>query len=1182
MTSLKQLYLRPIIRSINPAVVVDERDAGISHQEIEEYVFTKGILTGIHTFIKAITTQKQGKTGIWVNGYYGSGKSHFIKYLSYCLDKDYQKTALDHYVLKAREQKDPLADITFAVASEDQRLVSKFSVDKIIFNIDHFSGDKTRNNVLVKVLFNQFNKFRGFNSSNIALALFLEKELQQNGKFEDFKQEILKELRGEWHSNYIRFTTAFLDRVLTIAAKFDDNLDKVALKQAIANQNQEYRIEDLINELTAFLKDKPDTYRLIFLIDEVSQYIGSDTSLLLNLQTIIEGIGTSCQSKIWVVCTAQQELGNVVTSTEKQGDFGKILGRFDTRISLESQDAAQITKIRLLEKKEEAKADLKAYFKLNKAAIENQFSGFHDLYKNYVTEADFIETYPFVPYQFRLISDVFAAFSEAKYVGEGVKDNERSIIGITHFTAKQTKDQQLGYFTPFDQFFNDNFKKDLIHYATNLVNRAKNISFEKESLEFSTRVVNTLFMISNVKENAQRQLPATIQNIAVLLIENITQSKRELETRVKNVLNELVEKKIIEELDGVYRFFKEDEIEVANAIDKTEVRLDERLEYLYEEIISKIFKKTDFKFNFGNNVFRAGVRADDKTIGSGTGDFDILFSIYNNTPIQNLAHGTARNKLVICISEWFNADDTFKKEFARYVKTAKYIAAHRNSSRKETIDGFGRSNETLIHKLRKHFEANLAQTPFIIAQRVVTPSELSGQNSANRFDEAVEKLLTEVYSKNSLAGKTALIAEDLKKNAQNAKDLITVLSAAEVELDGKILLLGAECTVEDVVKKMKEAPFGWRDLNTINTLLGLAQKGKRRFEYRNERIESHKEFVEKAGNSRDHSAIKVLAEQNISAQEVKAFIELVNNDIFSETLLPLQVLEAKVVVQDFKQKITAKMGILSRNCEQFEGFPFNSHFKKFKKALESLSAEREATTLFQKTREQQQTLAEQRDLMAQLNEFLQEKTPQYNAFRTFVKTHKDNFTALDDSARLNAQKLVDYIKTDDTPYAQFPTMLKIYRSLENDLKELVSTLKERTKVAYQTAFAELKGVKKDLRITENDVLPDIDDAIKNIERSNNITELQLKLRQVSDFKTDGLRDLYDFQQREHRKLHELSTAAEPTSPPYGSFETEVFTFRNDPDLASIIKNQEDLDIYLSILRHKLLEKLRNNKIIILK
>ena len=102
---------------------------------------------------------------------------------------------------------------------------------------------------------------------------------------------------------------------------------------------------NLIPEFNDFLEDKPDNYRLLFLIDEVSQYIGDDSSLLLNLQTIVEEIGASCNNKVWMATTAQQTLEQLVGSNEIDRDqFGKILGRFDTKISLQSQDAAYITK----------------------------------------------------------------------------------------------------------------------------------------------------------------------------------------------------------------------------------------------------------------------------------------------------------------------------------------------------------------------------------------------------------------------------------------------------------------------------------------------------------------------------------------------------------------------------------------------------------------------------------------------------------------------------------------------------------------------------------------------------------------------------------------------------------------------------------------------------------------------
>ena len=83
---LEQLYDRKIDRRINPALVVSEMDEYSIKQEIDEYVFTPDITKNIYSFLYAITQKKEGKPGVWVNGYYGSGKTHFIKYLFYCLN----------------------------------------------------------------------------------------------------------------------------------------------------------------------------------------------------------------------------------------------------------------------------------------------------------------------------------------------------------------------------------------------------------------------------------------------------------------------------------------------------------------------------------------------------------------------------------------------------------------------------------------------------------------------------------------------------------------------------------------------------------------------------------------------------------------------------------------------------------------------------------------------------------------------------------------------------------------------------------------------------------------------------------------------------------------------------------------------------------------------------------------
>ena len=347
---IQELYDRDIARRINPAVVVSEMEEYFINQEIDEYVFTQGITKNIYKFLNAVANKKEGKTGVWISGYYGSGKSHFIKYLFYCLNQRFREKAFQNFKDSVKDV-DPLDEPNIGLVTNLQNKLNNLSIAEIIFNIDAVSDNNGEKDRITRVLLNQLNAFRGYNDSNIALALYLEKPLDKKGKFDEFKKEIKATLKEDWDGNQIDFVEMYLNEVIDIAKKFDPLLDKESLRSGILNQTKDFTIKFLIEELKDFLLTKDAHYKLLFLIDEVSQYIGSNTSLLLNLQTIVEEIGSQIGTQVWIVCTAQQDLSNLIDNTDsKTEDFGKILGRFETMISLESQDAAFITKKRVLDK----------------------------------------------------------------------------------------------------------------------------------------------------------------------------------------------------------------------------------------------------------------------------------------------------------------------------------------------------------------------------------------------------------------------------------------------------------------------------------------------------------------------------------------------------------------------------------------------------------------------------------------------------------------------------------------------------------------------------------------------------------------------------------------------------------------------------------------------------------------
>ena len=347
---IKELFLKDIERPINPAVVVSKQDNDTVRSEIDEYVFTQTIIDNLYKYLNNLINSKQDKTGIWINGFYGSGKSHFIKYIFYCLNSKYSEHAFEHYLEEVRSHSDPLSEASSGNIKSLQKKIEKINPDTIIFNIDAVSGQRDEREKITKIFLNQFNAFRGYNSTNIPLALLLEKHLDNEGVFDKFKKLIKEKLKEDWTSKAAIMASLKLNEVLNIAKELDKSLDIDALREKLKRPDDITIADHLIPEFVEYLATKPDSYRLIFLVDEISQYIGTNTNLLLNLQTIIEEIGSKCDNKIWLTCTAQQTLEDLVEGTSGSEDFGKILGRFETRISLESQDTTFITQKRLLDK----------------------------------------------------------------------------------------------------------------------------------------------------------------------------------------------------------------------------------------------------------------------------------------------------------------------------------------------------------------------------------------------------------------------------------------------------------------------------------------------------------------------------------------------------------------------------------------------------------------------------------------------------------------------------------------------------------------------------------------------------------------------------------------------------------------------------------------------------------------
>ena len=346
---IKSMFAKAIDRDIKGVIKVGQGDDENVKQELEEYVVTRELQKHFADFFASYKKGVNGNTdkmGVWISGFFGSGKSHFLKILSYILDNRIVdgKAAIEYFI-EDKKIKDE-----FVLA--DMKLAAGVSSDVILFNIDSKSGmGDTQNNkeAILSVFLKVFNQHLGYYGANPFLA-DLERHLVDEGKYEEFKAAFL-EIRGkEWAESRHQFRF-IQDHVCQSLVKID-YMSMEAAQNWCESSTGVYNIDvstfaKMVND---YIKKKGNNHHVIFLVDEIGQYIGDDSKLMLNLQTVTEDLGSACKGKAWVVVTSQQDIDSITKT--KGNDFSKIQGRFDTRLSLSSANVDEVIRKRILQKTE--------------------------------------------------------------------------------------------------------------------------------------------------------------------------------------------------------------------------------------------------------------------------------------------------------------------------------------------------------------------------------------------------------------------------------------------------------------------------------------------------------------------------------------------------------------------------------------------------------------------------------------------------------------------------------------------------------------------------------------------------------------------------------------------------------------------------------------------------------------
>lgn len=748
---IKEMFAKPIDRDLQGVIIVGQDEIANVKQELEEYVVTRELQKHFADFFAAYKTGIIGntsKTGVWISGFFGSGKSHFLKILSYLLENKEiaGKKAIDYFVGQQADGISP--KISDPIVLADMQLAAGTPTDVVLFNIDSKSdsGSKQNKDAIVNVFLKVFNEMQGYCGAMPFLA-DLERRLNEEGKYEEFKQKFEENYGDAWVDSRQDFD--FIQDEIVDTLVDMDFMSEAAARNWCEKAAEPYKIsiEDFAKRVKSYIDRKGNNHHVAFLVDEVGQYIGEDSNLMLNLQTVREELGKECNGKAWVIVTSQQDIDSI--TKVKGNDFSKIQGRFDTRISLSSANVDEVIKKRILDKNDTAAQMLRLLYEQKATTIKNKIK-FNDGVekKLYEDKDDFALVYPFVPYQFNLLASVLTSIRTHGASGKHLSEGERSMLAMFKESAMNYKEHEEGTLIPFHAFY-DALENFLDHSHRGVIIKAYDSNFinpdHKTKDVFAINVLKTLFMIKYVND-----VEANIDNITSLMISDIEDDRIELKAKVEAALKVLQLQMLVHKNGEIYVFLTDEEQEINREIENQNVEMAEVINKTSEMIFEDIFKDKRYRYPVFNGRYAFGFNSvvDDRPYKANQ-NYDI--GVHILTPAADIgtdettlrmASGQGKEVLVVLPD-----DRSFMDEIQRYLKIEKFLRLNTSSA----LPQYEMIKEGKRLEMReRNANARLYLSESLKDAKIYVngdKAQINAKEVSNSINEALGRLVSTVYHK---------------------------------------------------------------------------------------------------------------------------------------------------------------------------------------------------------------------------------------------------------------------------------------------------------------------------------------------------------------------------------------------------------------------------------------------------
>lgn len=839
-TPIKTLFANDIHRRIEEVIKVDQTDEEIVRDEINEYVVTDAIRSHFTQILEAYReTPNKPHEGIaiWVSGFFGSGKSSFAKMLGLAVANRTVagESAAERFAHRAGDKK---LQVLLKTINE------QIPTHAVIFDVSTDRGIRSGNQTLTEIMYGLFLQSLGY-AKDLDLSE-LEIGLEEKGQLARFEEEYKRLFKKDWatEKGKVAFALSEASRVLH---SLDPDTYPMADSWVKAVKNKaDITPGKLAERVGELMKRRKPGYSLMFVVDEVGQFVARDVQKMLDLQAIVQQLGVKGRGKHWVVVTSQEKLGELVSGLDdKRIELARLMDRFPLQVHLEPSDITEVTSRRVLSKNAAAQTALGKLFDEHRGRLTEHTRLTADIKLPELSREAFIDLYPLLPYQIDLIIQIVSGLRTQGGASKHVGGANRTIIKLAQQLlinpAVNLADRPVGDLVRLDQVY------DLVEGNIGSEVRAKIAAIPKlVEHPLAQPVAKVICLLQYVKS-----VHRSAENIAAALHGQVGGDSQL--ASVKEALRALEAAHQVRHGDDGYRIptpAEDDWERLRNGIDPKPGDSHR----LYQEVLSAFWQPQPSYTLFETKTFKAGLAIHGREITSG----DMMFQVHLAEDGKDFDALAAELR-------------TRSQQERKHVFWAIPLT---DAIDRETVELF-RSKEMLARKER---ETKGEDTPALIAEervrlrrhsdelrRLLKAAALSGRiyfrgNDRSPSDRAVDvgktaaevlgQVLPEVFDRFKEA---AAKATDVKKGtdalftAENLQGLPSVFSSLGLLRDekGKTVFRTESGPLKEVLDRIEERanygdtasgryladefakePFGW-DFEVVRLLvLSLLRAGK--------------------------------------------------------------------------------------------------------------------------------------------------------------------------------------------------------------------------------------------------------------------------------------------------------------------------------------------------------------------